>query len=300
MTESTPLQNRTWKLWERPEKPQPINIQPRDAAIMLAVARHHFIQPHHLHALFGDPLHKLALRTRKLWQNGYLDRPMAIRPTRVLTDQMVYCLTNKGARELERRDPNLHISKLQWSERPDDPTKLVNVEHQLGVATFFVMLQVACTKLGYRLHWDGHLDRDRHFVYFRRENKYINSDGFFVLERSDGMKRRFFLEFDRTGRKKPDRVYEKLLRYFNWWDSGEAEELLPHGAFRVLVVVPTEKHMQTLRRATTPIGRERNPQTWRGFMFSHLEAFSPTYAERILAEPIFYHADDDTPVSLIS
>ena len=57
-------------------------------------------------------------------------------------------------------------------------------------------------------------------------------------------------------------------------------------------------HMQALRRVAVPIGREGgHAKSWKGLMFSHLQAFDLERPEGIL-DPIFWHADEDTPVSL--
>jgi len=57
--------------------------------------------------------------------------------------------------------------------------------------------------------------------------------------------------------------------------------------------------MAALRRTAVPIGRKHGyTNTWKGFLFSRLEAFDLGRPERIL-EPISRYAGEDAPVSLL-
>src|SRR5713101_2474451 len=109
---------RTWQLWERPAEPRPFQLQRRDIEILYEVFRHRFLQPRHVHALFGGSAANLAVRLRLLWQHRYLERPKALRPTRVLTEEIVYALGTAGARLLDRHHSELRIGHLDWSETP--------------------------------------------------------------------------------------------------------------------------------------------------------------------------------------
>jgi hypothetical protein len=58
---------KTSHLWERPAEPRPFQLQPRDIEILYEVLRHRFLQPGHVHALFGGSAANLAVRLRLLW-----------------------------------------------------------------------------------------------------------------------------------------------------------------------------------------------------------------------------------------
>jgi hypothetical protein len=96
------------------------------------------------------------------------------------------------------------------------------------------------------------------------------------------------------------------LRAENWQSKsrlrvgGETRRIpIFQRGFRVLVVTHDPSHMAALRRTAMPIGREGgHAKTWKGLLFSHLDAFDLERPERIL-EPIFWYADEDAAVSLL-
>lgn len=297
MTRST--LSRTWQLWERSPNPPPIRLQPRDTDLIEAVFRHRFIQPRHAQALLGGSDANLKRRLKLLWEHRYLERPKAIRPTKVLTEQIVYGLGKKGARYLEHAGRAKGIGRLDWTDEPKKQRGLLYVEHQLDVATFFVALRLACDRLGHRLHWRGHSDRERYKIRLPDENKSFLADAYFILERSDGKQAGHFLELDRGSAGLAD-MHDKFARYFRWWKLDE-RRLIPifERGFRVLVVTHDASHMKALRRVAVPIGREGgHAKTWKGLLFSHLDAFDLGRPEQIL-DPIFRYADEDALVSLL-
>lgn len=143
----------------------------------------------------------------------------------------------------------------------------------------------------------GHVDRERYKIRLPDENRSFLSDGYFLLERSDGKRAAHFLELDRGSAGLAD-MHDKFARYFRWWRLEETRRVFQKG-FRVLAVTHDESHMQALRRVAVPIGRaDGYAKTWKGLLFSHLGAFDLDRPEGIL-EPVFWYADDDAPVSLL-
>src|SRR5262245_38930874 len=88
---------RTWQLWERPTTAPRYRLQPRDLEIVRTVFRHRFATPALVHAFLGGSAEKIGRRMRHLWADRYLERPRALRPSAVLTNQLVYALGRAGA-----------------------------------------------------------------------------------------------------------------------------------------------------------------------------------------------------------
>lgn len=293
--QDTPTQPRTWQVWERAQAPGAFRIQPRDVQILAAVFRHRFLQPAHVHAIFpdGSPAN-LNRRLKLLYDHGYLERPKAQRPTKILTEEIVYALANKGARFLEGLDHSLDIGRLDWNDRPGKPLGWPYMDHQLHVATFFVALERAAQARGIRLEWPGHYERNKYRIGVPGTEERFHPDAYFRLVRQDGKEAHHFLEMMRS-RKTFDVMRDKLLNYFLWWRDGGGRNF-KH--FRVLTVTPDEAFMQSLRRAATPIGPSERFGTWKALMFTHLGNFSLEQPERIL-DRIFTFADQDEPLSLL-
>lgn len=298
--------SRTWQLWERPVYARPFQLSPRDIEIIHAVFRHRFLRPTHIHTLLGGSAANLALRMRLLWQHGYLERPQAQRPTKILTDEIVYGLGKKGAQLLEHLYPELRIGHLDWTETPKKRVGWPYIDHQLGIATFFVCLKIACDRAGIQLHWKGHYDHRRYEIRTSGKKYAFLPDGYFALEVPGRGTAHHFLEVDR-GNISLARMQEKYRRYHSWWqervrkiEKQEAEgkeHTFKH--FRVLTVTHDRGYVDSLRRTALPIGRsEQHQETWKALMFTHMQAFDLHHPERIL-EPIFRYADEDTPVALV-
>lgn len=292
---------RTWQLWERSENPPGFQMQPRDLQILRVVFLHRFLQPAHIYTLFPDGSQiNLSRRLHLLWQHGYLERPRAIRPTKILTEQIVYALSNKGARLLQHRYPKLRIAHLDWNETPKKQVGFPYIDHQLAVATVMVCLEKACEARGIQLHWHGHYFRRRWLVETVSQNDVhtIIPDAYFTLEVPGKGIAHHFLELDRSSASKaPARMWEKCDHYFTFWKNGIAQRDFKH--FRVLIVARDPESAQSLRRAAEPVGRDaQHPSTWKALMFSSIEAFNLEHPEHSL-DPLWRYADSGQPVSLL-
>lgn len=291
--------SRTRRMWERRGNPPPLSLQPRDDRMLELVFRHRFLQPQHLHPLLGGrtngvSLNNLKRRCRLLWEHRYLDRPRAARPLRALTEEIIYGLGKKGAQRLDQLDPGLRIGHLDWGDQPGWPY----VDHQIKVAEFLVALQLACERRGFTLQSPGHYQRRRFRIKVPGNRDPILPDAVFLIRRPDGRAAVHYLELDR-GSVSLVRMKRRYENYFRWWKHGGAMRLFKSKRIRVLTVTEDPRHLDALRRIATPIGREAQfPHTWKGLMFSHLEAFSLAEPERILS-PIFRYADEEAPVSLV-
>lgn len=305
---------RTWNLWERPVNPPAIQIQSRDIDILYQTFRHRFATVPHLRLLLGgSSSDRLEKRCRLLWQNAYLERPAALRPTKVLIEEIVYGLGKKGARLLERHYPRLkdaHIGDLDWGETKKKQVGWPYVDHQLGIVTVMTCLQAACTQ-AIRLRWSGHFFRKRHRIKPPDPHKPILADAYFTLELPDGTKAHHLLEVDR-GNVDLKEMHQRYLGYFAYWKA--LQEQARQGSllegtfkhFRVLLVTTDPDYVASLRRTALSVGRcpedctrrHQHYPTWKGFLFSHLGNFDLARPHQSL-EAIFRYADDETPISLI-
>jgi len=291
---STP---RSWKLWERREEPPAFQLQERDITIIREVFRHRFLTVSHVYALLGGSKERLALRCRMLWQHGYLERPKALRPTRILTEEIVYALGKKGAQLLEHRHPELKIGELDWTETPKKQTGWPYIDHQLGVATFMVCLRIAAERRGVTLRWSGHFNRREQRIRVPHTKTTFMPDAYFTLEVPGKGVAHHFLEFDRASVSLA-RMQKRYEYYFKFWKAGSASgRQFKH--FRVLTVTQDPDYIHSLRRAALPIGRNNEHHaTWKALMFTHAGAFTLNNPDLTLSS-IWLYADEANSVSLV-
>jgi len=278
-------------------------IQDRDVAIVDAVFRHRYLTLEHILALLGGGSRKnIGNRLLLLYDHDYLDRPRAQEKIVIRYEDVAHGLGNKGALLLRERFPTRQIPNRAWTEDPGHARSLAHIHHELGIATFFVALQLACKRLGYSLLWGGHHTKDDYEIPLPPGSDATsrNSDGFFVIKHGeDG--RAYFLEIDRSGDRNPERLRRKFEGYFRWWDVGNGRRVVPYSrsGFRVLTVARNFARMQVLRRAATPVGVNADyAYTWRALLFTHLGEFSLAEPEKLFL-PIFRYADNEAPVSML-
>lgn len=296
MGKETQPEPRTWQIWERPMNPRPFQLTERDIEIIRLVFLHRFLQPVHIHALLGGSRVNLERRCRLLWLHGYLERPKSLRPTRTLTDQLVYGLGKQGAKVLQHLDPSLRIAHLDWTETPKKQAGFPYIDHQLGIATTMVALKVGCDQAGMVLQYDGHFFGKGYRIELPGEGEVLRPDAHFSIYAPGRGVAHHYLEVDRAN-VRLEKMRERYWKYFWWWRDGR--ERRAYRDFRVLTLVQDPGHVESLRRAAIPVGRDADhPNTWKGLWFSHLQAFDLQNPERILG-PIFLYADEDRAVSLV-
>lgn len=293
------------RFWNRPIIPSPFQLQTRDIEILRAVHLHRFLKPEHIQLLLGGSHSNLSRRCRLLWQHCYLERPRALRPLKLLTEEIVYALGKKGAELLEHLDPKLRIACTDWTETNRRQVGWPYVDHQLGVATFLVTVQAACNLRGIHFRWDGQVNR-KQYILKSPGGTVVQPDGYFVLETPDHKVTHQFLELDR-GNVSLSRMQERYRTYFEWWKNlrnrPQQSMSMRFGSelnqVRILTITIDHRHTDSLRNVAIPIGRNRSfRSTWKGLMFSSLESINLKQPDTVLS-PIFRHADQDNPVSLV-
>jgi Replication-relaxation len=270
----------------------------RDVAILRLALRYRFVQPQHVQLLLGGPRKKIANRLRLLWQHRYLERPRALRTSRLLMEEISYGLGQEGARLLAHVDPTLRgIAELEWAETPRKAVGWPFVDHQLGVVDTLVALELACRARGVSFEWDGHPHRRRHRLLVPGDQQGFLADATFDLRIDGRGVAHHHLELDR-GSVSLGRMRDRYERYFRLWQYRRTSE--PGYRFRVLTVTRDPQHMESLRRVAAEIGRNQgHPLAWRGLLFTHRDAFDLAHPEGFL-EPIFYYADQKEPLALVA
>ena len=314
MTKSTIAEVRStprhWKLFERSKVLPPFQLTARDLEIVRLVYRHGYLRPQHIHARLGGSPHNLARRCKLLWEHRFLERPHNQLPVFYLTQQIIYALGQRGAEALQELDPNLRIADLDWMETPKKRRGEPHLSHTLGVAEFFVCLDLACRKRGLEVKWDGDFQRKGHKISSGRmvldqktgqrrfHPRNLQPDGYFRLYNpKTKQEAHHFLEFDRAT-KNLETMRERFDCYFHY--RKHLKKRRPFEHFRVIVIAPDQNHTEALRRTASEVGKDDEyGRAWWGLWFSHVQAYSIEHPEKLL-EPIFLQAFEGKPRSLLS
>ena len=296
ISSTTAERNRTWSLWERPAEAPRFQLTARDEKIVEFVFRHRFLTPSHLHVLLGGSKTNIARRCRLLFQARFLERPRAVRPLKILNEELVYGLGKRGARLLQDRNERLRIAHLDWTESPSHQDGMLYIDHQLRIADVMTTVAAASERRGVVFHWDGHFQRRRYKLRPPGSDRRYLPDAVFSLSRCD-TRVTYFLEADRGNVSTP-RMRDRYLAYFRWWRqmklSGQNRVVrrVPRwqreiSRLRIVTITKSPAYMNKLRAAAAGIGRNSRHNTWRALMFSHYGALSLQRPETVF-ESIFY------------
>src|SRR5262249_51378927 len=133
------------KFFERPEVPRPIRLTPRDAALLQNIARFRLASAAQLARLDGGSEQNVARSLLALFENGYVERPIAQVASRLQhkgSRPAIYGLTRKGARLLREQGIDLRRSLLDGIDK-EKKAGWRFVEHTVSIAEFFVELEMA-------------------------------------------------------------------------------------------------------------------------------------------------------------
>lgn len=180
-----------------------------DLEIIRQIARHRFLRSTHVAALVGRSLDRTNDRLCHLYHAGYLDRPRAqLDHYSAGSASMVYALTGRGARLLRDRDGSRPL-RVELSRRNRTAGRAF-IEHQLEIADFEVVAQLAAEAIAYHYenateiaarlpHTDGHPFAVRVRVTHRGAQREIGlvPDGAMTITIENGMRRNFLIEIDR-------------------------------------------------------------------------------------------------------
>jgi hypothetical protein len=133
------------RLFQRPEKPRPIKITPRDVALMTNIARLRLASAAQLAALDGGSQQNVERCLLALWENEYLERPIAQIDSRKRENgsrSIIYGLTRKGAGFLRRQGFDVQRRLLDGIDK-EKGSGWRFIKHSSGISEFFVRLELA-------------------------------------------------------------------------------------------------------------------------------------------------------------
>jgi hypothetical protein len=280
------------KKFERAKVADPLQLQPRDIALLRDVADFRFLNTGQILALHPGGQRNLLRRLAALYQHGYLDRPESQTSARLPTSHMVYTLGRKGAatpsQNAEEREGIYR--RLRETERT-----LPLISHALMISQFRVCLILAAAQAGAKIiRWAQGEELKRMLRQVHGENPSLVPDALFtLLHASDEIN--YFLEADR-GTMATDRFVKKLKIYWSWRSDERLKKELRLSRFRVLTIAPSERRSDSLRNA----GKGGDP---RGdgslmFLFTSETKYSLSEPKKIL-DPIWKSPKDDTPHSIL-
>ena len=133
------------KFFERPEEPRPMRVTARDIAILQNIARFRLASAAQLAKLDGGSAQNVSRALLALFENGYVERPVAQVASRLLhtgSRPAIYGLTRKGARLLGDHGYHVRRSLLDGIDK-ERGAGWRFIEHTVSITEFFVALEMA-------------------------------------------------------------------------------------------------------------------------------------------------------------
>ena len=133
------------KFFERPEAPRAMRLTPRNIELLRNISRLRLASATQLAALDGGSAQNVSRALLALFENGYVERPVAQVASRLLYEgsrPTIYALTRKGAGLLRKHGEDVRRRLLDGidSERG---AGWRFIEHTVSIAEFWVALELA-------------------------------------------------------------------------------------------------------------------------------------------------------------
>ena len=133
------------KFFERPEEPRAISIRARELGILRNIARLRLVSSAQLAALDGGSAQNVSRALLALFENGYVERPLAQVADRFLQEgsrPTIYGLTRRGAGVLRRHGEDVRRRLLDGIDK-ERGAGWRFVEHTVSIAEFWVALELS-------------------------------------------------------------------------------------------------------------------------------------------------------------
>lgn len=133
------------KFFERPEEPRPVHGTARDIALLRNLSRLRLASTAQLAALDGGSAQNVSRALLALFENGYVERPLAQIASRFLEEgsrPTVYGLTRKGATLLRKQGEDIRRRLLDGIDK-ERGAGWRFIEHTVAVSEFLVSLELA-------------------------------------------------------------------------------------------------------------------------------------------------------------
>ncbi len=220
----------------------------RDLEILALVESFRLASSEHVQALVEGSNQNILRRLQKLFHRGYLDR---IRQELVEdggSSKMVYAITNKGIRELQKAGKLDERTATDWNAQNRGLHDL-SIRHTLLISHIHAVFAALCrTHPDVRLFWRDEGRDISDAIEVSLPEGYtrvpVAPDAFFRLEDPKG-RAHFFLEADR-GTMTLKRFMLKLKAYSAYWREGRQRERFGIRYFRVLTVTTSKDRAANL------------------------------------------------------
>ncbi len=280
-------------IYQRAKRPPPMRLTARDGRILEAVhAFDGILADYQIQRLFFTGRTQMQLRTRLLYQHGYLARPD--RRQRAALPAMTYWLAERGAAYLASLRGQT-ASELAYRKQP----RWSLIPHDLAVNDVRIAVLHACQQHP-ALELAEWIPSSEFWAYpdtveYRKANgkqdrRKVRPDGYFIIL-VDGQPRRFLLELDRATEDNPRFAREKVLPGIAYLKSEAYARRFGHASGRWLVVTTGERRMRNMREQTRLAARHDAGL----FYFTTFQAVT---ANTVLTSPIWYPGGDTAPVPL--
>lgn len=231
-------------------------LTPRDLDTLSRVVSYRLATSEHLQALDRGSGQGLLRRLQKLFHAGYLDRLLPRHVDGGGSAPMVYAITNRGIRALQKHGRLESASRTDWNAKNHSLHDL-SIRHTLLVSQVRAVVELACgARPGLRLHFwkEGRELIDRVDVALPEGYAAVPvaPDAFFALEDAKG-RMNFFLEADR-GTMTVTRFVRKLQAYAACFRDGRHKDKFGIRFFRVLTVTTTPARTSNLVSAAIAEG----------------------------------------------
>jgi hypothetical protein len=285
------------RFFERPAEPRPIRITARDVGLLRNISRFRLASSAQLAALDGGSAQNVSRALLGLFENGYVERPLAQIASRFLYEgsrPTIYGLTRKGASLLRRYGEEVRRRLLDGIDKARGAGWRF-IEHTVAVSEFLVALELATrgrddVKLlprGEILDDAPKSSRDR-LVKLEtsiriggsfRKNAVV-PDAFFGLRHTDNRESYFMVEVDRGEMpveryRNTYRTYfsKKMLTYYE--ASRQQRHVFELGIenFRVLTVTTDNARIEKMQAALRVITEGRGSNI---FLFANQAALAAT------------------------
>lgn len=263
--------------FNRPKEKPRLILQERDLRILDLLDEFRFVDSLMIYKLIklyypGSYADGVKRRLRKLWINGYLERPteQVILYLRNNQRYFVYTLAEAGADILAYK-LGKDREKLKWRLKEDEYS-FKFIEHALEVSKFRSVIYLGQKENDFQIRFwlgDGEFEKNVGFIIqtkaqealFRvkqlgeRVTLKVRPDGFFGIQKQEQI--RFFeLELDRGTRTLKDMAL-KMLALYKLMQGIRQEPLVLEGQnikkFKVLILAPSELRIKHLRESVEAI-----------------------------------------------
>lgn len=274
----------------RDPHPRPMQLTPRDVAIVQAVQQYRVLSQTQLGRLFERSQSVMKRVLIRLYQHRFLDRRFL--PVIAGRSPTLYVLDRKGA-ELLRT--HFGMDDLVWYNS-SKALKTEFLEHTLAINDVRIAVTVAAKAAGFELYtWvsESELKAAYDRVSIRTKSGRVQSvslipDSYFVLNTPRGYAH-FFVELDRSS-ETLTRFKAKIQAYMTYYQSGAYERRYHSKSMRVITVAIGAKRLDNLKAATEAVGGKHR------FWFALLDELQP---DSILHHPVWLVAGESQLRGLI-